>query len=131
MASSRRTNAITGYYVVTMGTHSRRRSTRNRLFVVIGRGLTLPTSTVQLEMFPLSNRLSIVLFTDGGIVTSERSTFLGLGRRTINRLPVHRRVLCLWLAVTPLTLALVGRRSHKYLDKYIDRDKTYGCEATP
>ena len=34
-----------------MGTHSRRRSTRNRLFLAIGRGLTLPTSTVRLEMF--------------------------------------------------------------------------------
>ena len=35
------------------------------------------------KCFPLSNRLSIVLFTDGGSVTSERSTFWGLGRRTI------------------------------------------------
>ena len=34
------------------------------------------------KRFPLSNRLSIVLFTDGGSVTSERSTFWGLGRRT-------------------------------------------------
>ena len=34
------------------------------------------------KCFPLSNRLSIVLFTDGGSVTSERSTFWGLGRRT-------------------------------------------------
>ena len=51
VASPRRTHAITGYYVVTMGTHSRRRSTRNRLFLAIGRGLTLPTSTVRLEMF--------------------------------------------------------------------------------
>ena len=34
------------------------------------------------KCFPLSNRLSIVLFTDGGSVTSERSTFGGLGRRT-------------------------------------------------
>ena len=31
------------------------------------------------KCFPLSNRLSIVLFTDGGSVTSERSTFWGLG----------------------------------------------------
>ena len=44
-------HAITGYYVVTMGTHSQRRSTRNRLFLAIGRGLTLPTSTVRLKMF--------------------------------------------------------------------------------
>ena len=51
VASPRRTHAITGYYVVTLGTHSRRRSTRNRLFLVIGRGPTLPTSTVRLEMF--------------------------------------------------------------------------------
>ena len=51
VAFPRRTHAITGYYVVTMGTHSRRRSTRNRLFLAIGRGLTLPTSTVRLEMF--------------------------------------------------------------------------------
>ena len=51
VASPRRTHAITGYYVVTMGTHSRRRSTRNRLFLAIGRGLTLPTSTVRLQMF--------------------------------------------------------------------------------
>ena len=51
VACPRRTHAITGYYVVTMGTHSRRRSTRNRLFLAIGRGLTLPTSTVRLEMF--------------------------------------------------------------------------------
>ena len=35
------------------------------------------------KCFPLSNRPSIVLFTDGGSVTSERSTFWGLGRRTI------------------------------------------------
>ena len=35
------------------------------------------------KCFPLSNRLSIVLFTDGGSVTSERSTFWGLGRRTM------------------------------------------------
>ena len=51
VASPPRTYAITGYYVVTMGTHSRRRSTRNRLFLAIGRGLTLPTSTVRLKMF--------------------------------------------------------------------------------
>ena len=37
------------------------------------------------KCFPLSNRLSIVLFTDGGSVTSERSTFWGLGRRTKRR----------------------------------------------
>ena len=35
------------------------------------------------KCFPLSNRLSIVLFTDGGSMTSERRTFSGLGRRTI------------------------------------------------
>ena len=51
VASPRRTHAITGHYVVTMGTHSRRRSTRNRFFLAIGRGLTLPTSTVRLKMF--------------------------------------------------------------------------------
>ena len=37
------------------------------------------------KCFPLSNRLSIVLFTDGGSVTFERSTFGGLGRRTISK----------------------------------------------
>ena len=43
-----------------------------------------PCQQVQFDSkcFPPSNRLSIVLFTDGGSVTSERSTFLGLGRRT-------------------------------------------------
>ena len=43
-----------------------------------------PCQQVQFDSkcFPLSKRLSIVLFTDGGSVTSERSTFLGLGRRT-------------------------------------------------
>ena len=43
-----------------------------------------PCQQVQFDLkcFPPSNRLSIVLFTDGGSVTSERSTFWGLGRRT-------------------------------------------------
>ena len=43
-----------------------------------------PCQQVQFDSkcFPPSNRLSIVLFTDGGSVTSERSTFLDLGRRT-------------------------------------------------
>ena len=35
------------------------------------------------KFFPLSNRLSIVLFTDGGSVSTFWGTFWGLGRRTI------------------------------------------------